>query len=317
VVKNSTTTDLTPATIHQLGLDEVERIHGEMAALAAANGYPDLSAYIDHLQNDPRYFFDTKEELLQAYRAFAKQLDATLVRFFSTLPRLPYGIELIPEYKEASAPAAYYQPGSARARRPGIFYVNGYNLPGRPSWEMEVLAIHETVPGHHLQIALADELEGRHDVARNLHYTAYSEGWALYCEKLGSEMGFYQSDAARFGRLNFEMWRAVRLVVDTGLHALDWDRQQAIDFFSRYTAKSQKEIEVEVDRYLVWPGQALTYKIGELKMLELRARAEAAFGDAFDIREFHDVILGSGALPLSVLEEEVDQWIRSKASGHD
>jgi uncharacterized protein (DUF885 family) len=314
MVQSSTTTDFSPAEIHEIGKNEVARIHEEMLALAQKNGHPDIRGYDRELRDNPEYDFASKEDLLKEYRALCKRIDATLAQFIGTLPRLPYGIELIPEHAEKSAPAAYYQAGAIRTGRPGIFYVNGYNLPDRAAWEMEALALHETVPGHHLQIARAQELEDKHELLKGMGYTAYAEGWALYCEKLGREMGFYQTDATEFGRLNFEIWRAIRLVVDTGLHSMNWSRQQAIDYFLKYSAKDGKDIEVEVDRYLVWPAQALSYKIGELRFLALREIAEAELGDHFDIREFHDILLGKGALPLDILEEQVRSWIEKKAS---
>jgi uncharacterized protein (DUF885 family) len=222
---------------------------------------------------------------------------------------LPYGVVPVPSYAEKSQTTAYYEPGSPSAGRPGRFFANTYDLRARPRWEMEALALHEAVPGHHLQIALAQELPEMPDFRRHGFYTAYIEGWGLYAESLGSEMGFYQDPYAKFGQLTYEMWRAIRLVVDTGLHALGWSRQQAIDYFAENAGKAEHDIVVEVDRYIVWPAQALAYKIGELKITELRARASAALGPRFDLRLFHDEVLGAGALPLDVLEARIDAWV--------
>ncbi|MEM9446696.1 MAG: DUF885 domain-containing protein [Verrucomicrobiota bacterium] len=314
LVKSMTTTDLTPDQIHQIGIQEVDRIYQEMKTLAKRNGHDKVQAYAESLYKEERYFCNSKEELLKEYRALCKKIDAKVVGFFGVMPRLPYGIELIPEHAEKSAPLAYFSSGSLKAARAGVFYVNGHNLRNHPRWGMEALAIHEAVPGHHFQLALAEELEHKHDLLKNTWFTAYGEGWALYCEKLGKEMGFYETDASEFGRLGYEIWRAVRLVVDTGMHEMSWERQQAIDYFLKYTPKSLQEIEVEVDRYLVWPGQALSYKIGELKMWELRHLAEESLGDHFDLKAFHDLVLSNGALPLDILETLVREWL---SSGHN
>jgi uncharacterized protein (DUF885 family) len=215
----------------------------------------------------------------------------------------------VPSHAERSQTTAYYEPGSPQAGRPGYFYANTYDLKSRPKWEMEALSLHEAVPGHHLQIALAQEVKGLPEFRRHALYTAYVEGWGLYSESLGAEMGFYRDVWSRFGQLTYEMWRAVRLVVDTGMHVLGWSRQRAIEFFRENTGKAEHDIVVEVDRYLVWPGQALAYKIGELKIRELRARAEHDLGPGFDLRAFHDQVLGAGPLPLDVLEARVVDWI--------
>jgi uncharacterized protein (DUF885 family) len=251
--------------------------------------------------------------LMMTYRDIAKRIDAELPRVFATLPRLPYGVDRIPSYAEKSQTTAYYQPGSPQAGRPGIFYANTYNLPARPKWEMEALTLHEAVPGHHLQIAIAQELEDVPEFRRWSGPTAFVEGWGLYAESLGEEMGFYADPYSKFGQLTYEMWRAVRLVVDTGMHALGWSRQEAIDFFMANTGKAEHDIVVEIDRYIVWPGQALAYKLGELKFKELRARAKDRLGDDFDLRTFHDAVLEEGALPLNVLEDRIDRWIDLQA----
>jgi uncharacterized protein (DUF885 family) len=309
-VKQMTTTDMTPEEIHELGLSEVKRIRGQMDQVIAGVEFEgDFKAFTDFLRHDEQFFFDDAEELLRTYRDISKRADAELVKLFGTLPRLPYGVVPVPAYAEKSQTTAYYQPGSLKAGRPGEFFANTYDLKSRPSWEMEALTLHEAVPGHHLQIALAQELDELPWFRRFGGYTAYVEGWGLYSESLGEEMGFYEDPYAKFGQLTYEMWRAIRLVVDTGMHHLGWTRQQAIDFFNENVGKAEHDIVVEVDRYIVWPGQALAYKIGELKIKELRARATKELGDQFDIRAFHDEILGNGALPLTVLELHMGAWI--------
>jgi len=312
-VRQMTTTDLSPEEIHDIGLSEVARIRGEMERIVEETGFEgDLAAFFEYLRTDPRFFFDDPEELLAAYRDIAKRADPELVRLFGALPRTPYGVRAVPPHAEESQTTAYYTPGSLEAGRPAWFYANTYALDTRPRWEMEALTLHEGVPGHHLQIALAQEMEDLPWFRRFGGYTAYIEGWGLYAESLGEEMGFYQDPYSRFGQLTYEMWRAVRLVVDTGMHALDWSRQDAIDFFLENAGKSEHDIVVEVDRYIVWPGQALAYKIGELEIKALRAHAEEMLGEAFDIRAFHDQVLGNGALPLSVLETHIKEWVASQ-----
>jgi uncharacterized protein (DUF885 family) len=284
-----------------------------MEAVVAESGFTgDLSAFMKHLRTDARFFCATPAELLAAHRDIAKRADAGLVRLFGRLPRLPYGVAAVPAYAERAQPAAYYEAGSLAAGRAAYFYANTSDLRSRPRWAMEALTLHEAVPGHHLQIALAQELEGVPEFRRHGGYTAFVEGWGLYAEGLGAEMGFYQDAYSRFGRLTYEMWRAVRLVVDTGLHALGWSRQQAIDYFQAETGKTGEEAVVEVDRYIVWPAQALAYKIGELTLQRLRHDAERARGAAFDVRAFHDEVLREGALPLDVLEARLRAWVVSQ-----
>jgi uncharacterized protein (DUF885 family) len=305
-VRQSTTTRLTPEEIHALGLAEVKRIRAEMDAVVASSGFTgSFDAFVDFLRTDDRFFFTRTEDLLVSYRDICKRADPELPRLFGTLPRLPYGVVPVPSYAEKSQVTAYYEPGSPASGRPGNFYANTYDLRARPKWEMEALALHEAVPGHHLQIALAQELAEMPDFRKHGFYTAYIEGWGLYAESLGGEMGFYKDPYARFGQLTYEIWRAIRLVLDTGLHALGWSREQAIAYFVEHAGKAEHDIVVEVDRYIVWPGQALAYKIGELKIQELRKKAKGALGERFDIRAFHDVILGSGAVPLDLLETQI------------
>ena len=310
-IRSSTTTDLGAEEIHEIGLAEVARIRSEMEVVKSEVGFDGgLREFFDHLRTDPQFFFTDAESLLTAYRDICKRVDPELCRLFGVLPRLPYGVLAVPSHTERSQTTAYYMPGAPEAHRPGYYYANTYDLASRPRWEMEALTLHEAVPGHHLQIALAQELE---DVPRFRRgwsaYTAFVEGWALYAESLGPALGLYSDPHSRFGQLTYEMWRAIRLVVDTGMHALGWSREQAIDFFADNAGKAEHDIVVEVDRYLVWPGQALAYKLGELKFKELRAFVEAGEGDAFDVRSFHDFVLGSGALPLEVLDRRVrERW---------
>jgi uncharacterized protein (DUF885 family) len=312
-VKRSTTTDLTPGQIHQIGLGEVKRIRGEMETVIESTGFEgSFEEFLVFLRTDPQFYHESKEGLLREYRDIAKRADPELMKLFGKLPRTPYGVIPIPAYAEKSQTTAYYQRGSVEAGRPGNFFANTYALDTRPRWEMEALTLHEAVPGHHLQLALQDELEDVPWYRRVGGYTAFVEGWGLYSESLGVEMGFYQDPYSKFGQLTYEMWRAIRLVVDTGMHQLGWSRQQAIDYFMANAGKQEHDVVVEIDRYIVWPGQALAYKIGELKIKELRAYATDELGEAFDIREFHDEVLGRGAVPLSVLDANIRAWVGAK-----
>ncbi len=312
-VRQETTTNLTPDEIHTIGLAEVKRIRGEMEKIRAETGFTGtLEEFFTFLRTDPRFYYTTRQDLLVAYRDIAKRIDPELTRLFGRIPRLPYGVIPIPSYSEKTQTTAYYNQGSPEAHRPGYFYVNLYDLPSRPKWEMEALSLHESVPGHHFQIALSQELEQLPPFRRNAGFTAYVEGWALYAESLGPELGMYSDPYSRFGQLTYQMWRAVRLVVDTGMHAKGWTRQQAIDYFVANSSKPLHDIEVEIDRYLAWPGQALAYKLGELKIKELRAHAERDLGEAFDVRTFHDTVLGAGPLPLSLLETRMKEWVKTR-----
>ncbi|MFD1217483.1 DUF885 domain-containing protein [Microbulbifer celer] len=309
-VGEQTTTDLSPEEIHRIGLQEVRRIRNEMDAIIRKTGFDgDFKAFTEFLRTDPQFYFDSKEELLKNYRDIAKRIDGELPKLFATLPRLPYGVKPIPSYAEKSQTTAYYQPGSNEAGRAGVFYANTYNLKSRPTWEMEALTVHEAMPGHHLQIALAQEQKDIHPLRRNTMYTAFVEGWGLYSESLGYDLGLYKDPYNEFGALTYDMWRAVRLVVDTGMHQLGWSRDEAIAYFKNNSAKPEHDIVVEIDRYLVWPGQALAYKVGQMQIQEIRARAEEALGNNFNIRQFHDALLGAGALPLNVLEQRMNGWI--------
>ncbi len=309
-VKQMTTTDMTPQQIHQLGLSEVARIRAEMDKVIAESGFEgSFEEFTEFLRTDPRFYYTEAEDLLAGYRDISKRADAELPKLFGNLPRLPYGVTPVPDYAAKSQTTAYYERGSLEAGRAGQFFANTYALDTRPKWEMEALTLHEAVPGHHLQIALAQELENLPWFRRYGGETAFVEGWGLYSESLGEEMGFYQDPYSKFGQLTYEIWRAIRLVVDTGMHSLGWSRQQAIDYFTANTGKQEHDIVVEVDRYIVWPGQALAYKIGELKIKELRAMAKEELGEKFSIRGFHDTVLSNGALPLSVLETRVAEWV--------
>jgi len=310
LARQYTTTHLTPDEIHQIGLREVKRIRVEMDKIIEKAGFQgSFQEFGDFLRSDPQFYYGDKDELLRDYRSIAKRADEASIKLFRRLPRMPYGIRPIPEYMEKSAPGGFYQPGSVEFGRPGTFYANTYDLKTRPKWEMEDLILHEAVPGHHFQIAIAQELEGLPEFRRRNIVTAYVEGWGLYAESLGEDMGMLTDPYSKFGQLIGEIWRAVRLVVDTGLHSKGWSRQQAIDFFKENTTVAEHGIIVEVDRYIVVPGQALAYKMGELKIKELRDYAEEQLGESFDLRVFHDEVLGQGPLPLDVLESAVKAWV--------
>jgi uncharacterized protein (DUF885 family) len=312
LVRVQTTTNKSPEELHQLGLREVERITAEMQKVKdQAKFTGDLKAFNKFLTTDKQFFFTSADDLLRAYRDIAKRIDPELPRLFATLPRLTYGVRPIAEYKAKEAPAAYYESGSPEAGRAGYFSANTYDLAARPKWAMEVLTMHEAVPGHHLQISLAQELKGLPEFRRNSFYTAFTEGWGLYAESLGTDLGFYKDPYSKYGALTYEMLRACRLVLDTGLHVKGWTRDQAVQYFLDHNAMTRHEAEVEVDRYMTWPGQALAYKVGQLKFLELRERAKAKLGQKFDIRKFHDEVLRHGALPLDVLEKTVEDWIKA------
>jgi uncharacterized protein (DUF885 family) len=309
-VREQTTTSMTPQEIHELGLSEVKRIRGEMDKVIQQSGFKGSFAdFCKFLRTDPKFYYRDAESLLTGYRDIAKRADPELAHLFGKLARLPYGVKAVPAYAEKSQTTAYYQPGSPQAGRPGWYFCNTYALDTRPKWEMEALSLHESVPGHHLQIALSQEMEDAPEFRKHGGYTAFVEGWGLYAESLGTEMGFYKDPYMKFGQLTYEIWRAIRLVVDTGMHSMGWSRQQAIDYFIANSSKNEHDITVEIDRYIVWPGQALAYKIGELKYKELRAYAAKELGPKFDIRQFHDQVLDNGALPLDVLEKRIKEWV--------
>jgi uncharacterized protein (DUF885 family) len=310
-----TTTNLTADQVHEIGQKEVARIRGEMQKVIQQVGFKGtFPEFLQYLRTDPKFRYTDPQRLLAAYMVMAKRIDPLLPQYFGKLPRLTYGVRPIPDESAPDTTAAYYQGGALDGRRAGYYYVNLYKPEERPIYEIPVLTMHESVPGHHLQIALAQELGSVPMFRRDFEATAFVEGWALYSESLGQEMGFYADPYDKFGQLTYEMWRAVRLVVDTGIHHKHWTREQAIQFFKENAAKTELDIVNEVDRYIAWPGQALAYKIGELKIKELRGRAEATLGQGFDIRAFHDVVLGSGAIPLDVLEGNVQRWIAERSA---
>ena len=320
-LKRFTTTDLTADEIHRIGLDEVARIRGEMFEVIARTDWfaadparaklsndDRFNAFVEFLRTDPRFYHTSAESLLAGYRDVCKRIDAKLPEYFGVLPRLPYGVREIPRFMAPSQTTAYYQFGSMKAGLPGWFYANTYALDQRPKYEMIPLSLHEAVPGHHLQISIANEVDGLREFRRDVDATAFVEGWALYAERLGISMGLYENPYDDFGRLLYEMWRACRLVVDTGMHAFGMSRDDAIAFLQRNTALSRLNIEREIDRYIGWPGQACGYKIGELEIRRIRSECEKRLGERFDLRAFHDHLLSAGPIPLNVLRTRMDAW---------
>lgn len=311
-IRSHTTTAMSADAIHVLGLGEVKRIGAEMDTLATGAGFSQRAALVAELRKNPKFYAKTPDELLAAAAQQAKALDGLMPKYFGRLPRLPYGLRAVPSETAEGTTTAYYNPGSPPSGIAGFYYVNTSKLDQRPLWELPALTAHEAVPGHHHQIALQQEMELPKFRRYLVNYTAYTEGWGLYAEHLGVEMGLYDSPEKNMGRLSYEMWRACRLVVDTGLHAKGWTKAQAIAFMRANTALSDANIEAEVNRYISWPGQALGYKIGELKIRALRAKAEASLGAKFDLRAFHDAVLAQGAVPLDVLDGAIDTWIGTR-----
>ncbi len=314
-IRQFTTTTMTARQIHEVGLTEVARIRRQMENIKATVGFGGtLAEFFTFLRTDPQFFYQTGPELLRAYRALAKRVDPELVKVIRTLPRLPYGVIAIPDAVAPNTTTAYANFGAADGSRPAYYFVNLYKPETRPTWEMLALTLHEAAPGHCLQGSLAQELGGMPAFRRHAGFTAYVEGWALYGESLGDEMGLYRDDPyAKFGQLTYQMWRAVRLVVDTGLHVFGWDRHKAIRYFMDNAAKTELDVTNEIDRYISWPGQALAYKVGELKIWELRRRAERTLGGRFDLRDFNDVVLQTGAVPLDILDARVTEWIERRS----
>jgi len=318
LARRFTTTSMTPEQIHEVGLQEVARIRAEMETVKAKVGFEgDLAAFFEHLRSDPKYFHKTPEALFEAYLAISKRIDPELVKVFhvASIPRMPYGLRPIPDSVAPDTTTAYYSRPADDGSRAGYYYVNLYRPEVRPTWEMMALSIHEAVPGHHFQIARAQELTDLPPFRRSAGVTAFTEGWGLYSERLGHEMGLYEDPYDHFGQLTYDMWRAVRLVVDTGMHHKGWSRQQAIDYFMANAPKTEQDVVNEIDRYIAWPGQATAYKIGELKISELRALGEKTLGERFSLKDFHEVVLAQGALPLEVLERRVREWITAQQAG--
>ncbi len=311
LAKSFTTTNLTPKEIHNIGLGEVARIRGEMEEVIKEVKFEGtFKEFLVFLREDKRFYYDTAEELFEGYLAVSKRIDPELVALFGKLPRTPYGLRPIPMESAPDTTTAYYMPPAPNGLRPGYYYVNLYKPETRPKFEMEVLSVHEAVPGHHLQISLAMEKEDMPMFRRVSPYTAFVEGWGLYSESLGYELGLYTDPYSKFGQLTYDMWRAVRLVVDTGMHYFEWERQRAIDYFLENAAKSELDIVNEIDRYIVMPGQALAYKIGQMKFTALKEKAKKDLGVKFDVRKFHDLVLSEGAIPLNELDTLVENYIR-------
>jgi prolyl oligopeptidase len=310
LARRFTTTRMTPDEIHRLGLDEVKRIRDEMQLIIDELEFDgDFQEFLTFLRTDPQFYYDNPDDLYEAYLATSKRIDPELVKLFGTLPRMPYGVKPIPDAIAPDTTTAYYSRPAADGSRAGIYWVNLYRPEVRPKYEIEVLSVHEAMPGHHLQLAIQQEISDMPNFRRYSGFTAFVEGWGLYSESLGYDLGLYTDPYSRFGALTYDMWRAVRLVVDTGIHYKGWTRQQAIDFFKDNAAKTEHDIVNEIDRYIVMPGQALAYKVGQLKIKALRTQAESALGDRFDVRAFHDELLGAGALPLDVLQQRMDAWL--------
>jgi uncharacterized protein (DUF885 family) len=312
LVRQSTTTDLTPDQIHKIGEDEVAKDEAQMTVIAKKLGFADLQALRASIPNNPKLHATSPDALIALYRGYLDGMRPKLPQLFGRLPKAPLDIQPVPDYLAKDQAAAYYQQGTPDGKRPGIFFVNTYNYAQRTTTSAEAIAYHEGLPGHHLQISIAQELTGIPEFRKHNYYTAYTEGWGLYSEHLGKDVGFYTDPYNDYGRLEGDIWRAIRLVVDTGVHSEHWNRQQMVDYFHQHSAIDDTNVQAEVDRYIAWPAQALGYKMGQLKFLELRAKAQQALGPKFDIRGFHDTILDSGALPLDVVEQRVNGWIASQ-----
>jgi uncharacterized protein (DUF885 family) len=312
-IRRITTTDKTPEEIHALGLKQIEEIEGEMLALAHKLGFKDLASLNDHIKNERRFYATSGQQVLDLYTNYARGMEPELPKLFGHLPKSKLTVIPMEASRSKNAVPADYTDGAADGSRPGHINVNEWDPEHRLVLNIEAIAYHEGIPGHHLQLSLAQEMENLPAFRRHAGYTAFVEGWALYAERLGKEVGHYQDPYSDYGRLENEMWRAIRLVIDTGVHEMHWSREQMVDYFHRYTAMDEPNIQSEVDRYIAWPGQALAYKLGQLEILKLREEARQKLGDKFDIRAFHDEVLGNGALPLDVLDTEVSEWIKGQA----
>jgi uncharacterized protein (DUF885 family) len=315
LVRQSTTTDLTPDQIHKIGEQQVVEDEAQMTAIAKKLGFADLRALRASIPGNPKLHPTSADALIAVYRGYLEGMKPKLPQLFGRLPKAPLEIQPVPAYMAKDQAAAYYQRGTPDGKRPGIFFVNTYNYAQRSLTMAETVAYHEGLPGHHLQISIAQELTDVPDFRKHNYYTAYTEGWGLYAERLGKDVGFYTDPYSDYGRLEGDIWRAIRLVVDTGVHSEHWNRQQMVDYFHTHSSIDDTNVQAEVDRYIAWPAQALGYKVGQLKFLELRAKAQKALGPKFDIRGFHDTILDSGALPLDIVEQRVDAWIASQQGG--
>ena len=312
-IQRFTTIKISPEELHQTGVKENARIRAEMELIKRkVNFQGTLDDFLEHLRTDPKFYAKSAEELMQTAALILKRADGRLPELFGHLPRIPYGLREIPAYVAPQTTAAYYWPPATDGTRGGVYYLNTYNLSSRPLYQLEALSLHEAVPGHHLQLAIQAELEDLHPISRESNFTAFIEGWALYSERLGKDIGFYKDPYQDFGRLSMEAWRASRLVVDTGLHWMGWSRQQAIDYMTANTALSPHNIVAEVDRYIGWPGQALAYKTGELAISRIRRQAEKTLGSEFDLRSFHDRVLEAGSIPLPMLEQRINQWVNDQ-----
>ena len=315
-IRRTTTTDLTADQIHQIGLDEVKRDEAEMLVIAQKLGFADLKSFRASLKTNPKLHPATREELLAAYRGYLTPMQAKLPQLFGRLPKAPFEVVSVPDYLEKTSAPAYYETGTPDGSRPGRLFIDTYNPTDRNLYAAESIAYHEGLPGHHLQLSIAQELDGIPTFRKYGRCIAYIEGWGLYSERLGKDVGFYQDPYSDYGRLEADIWRAIRLVVDTGVHSQHWSRQQMVDYFHDHSNVDETSIQSEVDRYIAWPSQALAYKVGQLKILDLRDRAKKALGDKFDIRAFHDQVLDSGALPLDVLSDRIDAWIASRKTAN-
>ncbi len=317
LIRRTTTTDLNSEQIHQIGLDEVKKDEADMLAIAQKLGFKDLKSFEASLKDNPKMHPASAEALLDAYRGYLTPMQAKLPQLFGRLPKAPFEVAAVPDYLEKTSAPAYYEAGTPDGSRPGRIRIDTYNATQRNLYGVETIAYHEGIPGHHLQISIARELEGIPEFRKYEGYTAFSEGWGLYSERLGKDVGFYQDPYSDYGRLQGDIWRAIRLVVDTGVHSQHWTREQMVQYFHDHSSIDEPSVQAEVDRYIAWPGQALAYKIGQLKILELRDRAKKELGDKFDIRAFHDQVLDTGALPLDVLEARITAWIATqKSSAH-